>query len=188
MTRVRLTLAAALLVASARPAPAQGFIAPFLGFTYGGDVAADCASLTNCEDKRTNWGVAFGSMNGILGFEEEIGYAKDFFGQTEGGDNAVLTIMSSVMAIVPAGPIRPYVLAGIGLIHPHIQFNASSVDASKNALGWDLGGGVNLFLTHSVGIRGDVRHLHTFENLSLGLFSDQKLDFWRGSAGVVFRF
>jgi hypothetical protein len=100
----------------------------------------------------------------------------------------VLTAMSNFMVIIPAGPIRPYALFGIGLIHPHIAFDTSSFAFSKNALGYDVGGGLNIFLTHGFGIRGDVRHLQTFEDLSLGLFSDQKLGFWRGSAGLVFRF
>jgi hypothetical protein len=188
MKRMTPAAIAVLVTLYATPARAQGYISPFLGFTYGGDVAATCASLTSCEEKRMNWGVAFGSASGILGFEEEIGYAKDFFGKTEGGDNAVLTAMSNILLVVPAGPIRPYALFGIGLIHPHIKFNSSSLEFSKNALGYDIGGGVNVFLTHGFGIRGDVRHLQTFKDLTLGLFSDQKLDFWRGSAGLVFRF
>ena len=188
MSRTKLAVALAALTLSAAPARAQGFISPYLGFSYGGDVAADCASLTNCEEKRLNWGVSLGSSSGILGFEEDIGYAKDFFGKTPGSDNAVLTVMSNLLVVVPAGPIRPYALFGIGLIHPHIAFDSSSLDFSKNALGYDIGGGVNVFLTHGFGIRGDVRRLQTFKDLSLGVFSDQKLDFWRGSAGLVFRF
>src|SRR5262249_13224185 len=93
-------LGALLFLTGASPARAQGFISPFLGFNYGGDVAATCASLLSCEERRTNWGVSFGKTSGILGFEEEFGYSKDFFGKTEGGDNAVLTLMSSLMAVV----------------------------------------------------------------------------------------
>ena len=189
MTSIRV-FACALVLASlpARPASAQGFISPYVGFTYGGDGAASCASLTDCEEKRLNWGVAFGSTNGVLGFEEDIGYARDFFGKTPGGDNAVLTVMSNIMVVVPAGPIRPYALFGIGLIRPHIRFDASSLDFDKNALGYDIGGGLNIFLTHGLGIRGDVRHMQTFKDLTFGVFSDEKLDFWRGSAGLTFRF
>jgi opacity protein-like surface antigen len=190
MMRFRTAAAAAVacLVLSAAPARAQGFISPFLGFSYGGDVAADCASLTNCEEKRINWGVAFGTTHGILGFEEDIGYAKDFFGKTPTGDNAVLTVMSNVMVVVPAGPVRPYAVFGVGLMHPHIQFDSSSLEFSKNAIGYDIGGGLNLFLTHGLGVRGDVRHLHSFQTMTLGLFNDERLDFWRGSAALVFRF
>src|SRR6185369_6810358 len=54
-------LAAAIVAGAAAPARADGFIAPFAGFTFGGDVASTCQSLTNCEEKRMAWGVAFGT-------------------------------------------------------------------------------------------------------------------------------
>jgi opacity protein-like surface antigen len=189
MKAIRLAALAALFAAaSAVPARADGFITPFLGFNFGGDQAANCASLTNCEDRRLDWGVALGSTSGIFGFEEEIAYSKDFFGKTPGGDNAVLTLMSNLMLVLPAGPIRPYGVIGLGLIHPHIKFDSSAFDASSNALGYDIGGGVNIFFTPGVGLRGDVRHLHTLQDVTLGLTSEAKLDFWRGSAGLTFRF
>jgi opacity protein-like surface antigen len=189
MKCVRFAIAATLFAVSAAPARGQGFITPFLGFSYGGDVAATCASLTECEEKRANWGVGFGATSGILGFEEEIGYAKHFFGKTDGEDNALLTVMSNLMAVVPAGPIRPYALFGIGLMRPHVKFDASSLALDKNALGYNIGGGVNIFFSPAVGIRGDVRHMQTFKDMTLGgFFSNDKLDFWRGSAGLTFRF
>lgn len=179
--------ALALVVVVAAPARADHFFAPFLGFSFGQD-AANCASLTTCEEKRLNWGAAFGTTHGMFGFEEEIGYAPDFFGKTATGSNAVLTVMSNVMAAVPAGPVQPYAVAGLGLVRPHAKFDAASLALDKNALGYDIGGGVNIFLLHGVGIRGDVRHIHTLQAVTLGLFSNDKLDFWRGSAGLTFRF
>ena len=189
MKGLRLAALAVVFAAlSAAPARADGFITPFIGFNFGGDQAANCARLTDCEDHRLDWGVALGSTGGIFGFEEEVAYSKDFFGKTAGGDNAVLTLMSNLMLVLPAGPIRPYGLIGLGLIHPHIKLDSSALDFSDNALGYDVGGGVNIFFTPGVGLRGDVRHLHTLQDVTLGVFSNQKLDFWRGSAGLTFRF
>src|SRR5262245_26280055 len=181
-----IALAAVFLSVSPAAARAEGFITPFLGFNFGGDSGANCTSLTTCEDKRLNWGVALGTTHGIFGFEEEIGYAKDFFGKTPGSDNSVLTVMSSLMLVVPAGPIQPYGLIGLGLIRPH--FTTSNLSLDQNTLGYDIGGGLNLFFAHGVGLRGDVRHLHTLQDVTLGVFSNQRLDFWRGSAGLTFRF
>src|SRR5262245_10221541 len=181
-------LAASLVVVLSAPARAQGFISPFIGFNFGGDSAASCVSLTNCEDKRLNWGIGFGTTRGVIGFEEEIAYAKDFFGKTPDADNSVLTVMSNLLVVVPAGPIRPYGLIGIGLIRPHMKFDTSSLALSQNALGHDIGGGLNIFFTHGVALRGDVRHLQTFQDVTLGVFSNEKLGFWRGSAGLTFRF
>jgi opacity protein-like surface antigen len=182
------TLAAALVVLCSAPARAQGFITPFIGYNFGGDSGANCQTLRDCEDKRVNWGVALGTTHGILGFEEEIAYAKDFFGQSSTGDSSVLTVMSNLLVVVPAGPIQPYGLIGLGLIRPHIKFDSSSLDLSQNTLGYSIGGGLNIFLTHGVGLRGDVRHLHTLQDVTLGIFSSQRLDFWRASAGLTFRF
>ena len=177
----------AVLIASAAPARAQGFIAPFIGFNFGGD-SSNCASLSSCEEKRLNWGASLGTVNGVLGFEEEIGYASQFFGKTPGGDNAMLTLMSNLMVVIPAGPIQPYGIIGIGLMRSHAQFNTSSLSLSNNSLGWDIGGGLNIFLAHSIGVRGDIRRLKTLQDVTLGVFGNDKVEFWRASAGLVFRF
>ena len=188
MHSLRTTLAAGvLLVSMASPARAQGFIAPFIGFNFGGD-SSNCASLSSCEEKRLNWGASLGTVNGVLGFEEEIGYASQFFGKTPGGDNAMLTLMSNLMVVIPAGPIQPYGIIGIGLMRSHAQFNTSSLSLSNNSLGWDIGGGLNIFLAHSIGVRGDIRRLKTLQDVTLGVFGNDKVEFWRASAGLVFRF
>lgn len=176
-----------LLASMATPARADGFISPFIGFNFGGD-SSNCTSITSCEEKRLNWGVSLGTVNGVFGFEEEIGYASQFFGKTPGGDNAMLTLMSNLMIVIPAGPIQPYGIIGLGLMRSHAQFNASSLSLDNNSLGWDIGGGLNIFLGRSIGVRGDVRRLKTLQDVTLGVFGNDKVEFWRASAGLVFRF
>src|SRR5260221_2906742 len=155
MTLFRAVVVAVVLLAvSVRPAHADGYIAPFGGFNCGGDVASTCQSLTNCEDKRLVYGVAFGSTHGIFGFEEDIAYAPSFFGKTAGSDNGMLTAMTNFMVILPAGPVRPVAGGGLGLMRPHIHFDSTSLALDKNAFGYELGGGVDLFLVHSGGRRG----------------------------------
>jgi opacity protein-like surface antigen len=183
-----LTLAAALLTLNVTPARADGFVTPSVGFNFGGDTT-NCASLRSCDDRRVNWGVSVGTTGGIFGFEEELAYAPNFFGTTSGGDNAVLTLMSNLLVVIPAGPVQPYGLVGLGLVRPHAQLNAQSIASNQNTLGWDIGGGVNVFLAHAVGVRGDVRHVRTLQDVTLGgIFVNAPLDFWRASAGVTFRF
>src|SRR5205085_7226903 len=97
--------------------------------------------------------------------------------------------MSNVLVIIPAGPVQPYGLIGVGLVRPHTELNASRLASDQNTLGWDIGGGVNVYFAHAVGIRGDVRHLRTLQDLTLGgVFTNAPLDFWRASAGLTFRF
>lgn len=184
-------LALVLLVAASAPARADGFIVPFLGFNFGGDSASTCPALTNCEEKRANFGVALGSMGTIFGFEEDISYAKNFFGETPTGENSVLTLMSNVIIGVGAGPVRPYFVGGVGLIRPHVSSLSGSIttfDADKNAFGYDIGGGITGLFSRHVGIRGDLRHFKTMQDIDLFIFSDQKLNFWRASLGLALNF
>lgn len=181
-----LTLAALALAAAAVPARAQGYLTPFIGYNFGGDSGANCQTLTNCQEKHTNYGVALGSAGGVFGGEEEFGYAKNFFGEAPGTDNSVLTLMSNITINFPEGPIRPYAVGGIGLIRPHVALNTSVT--TNNTLGYDLGFGVNGFFSTHGGIRADLRKFHTFQDVNLLIFTGQKLDFWRASLGLVLRF
>ena len=180
-------LASVLLIASVGSVRAQGFISPLLGFGFGGG-SQICPSLTTCEDKRLSWGLSIGKTNGVFGVEEDIAYTPDYFGRTPGFDNAMLTLMSNLMIVLPAGPIHPYGVIGLGLMRPHMTFDGGALSLSKNALGWDIGGGLNIFLTHGFGIRGDIRRLKTLDSVTLGLFSNAQIAYWRGSAGVTFQF
>ena len=176
-----------LLTASAAPARADGFITPYVGYGFGGD-STNCPSLTKCDEKRLHWGASIGSMGGIIGFEQDFAYAPNFFGSSAGGESAMLTLMSNILVIVPAGPIRPYGVIGLGLMRPHVKLDAGSLALDKNVLGWDIGAGLNIFLTQKFGLRGDVRHLRTLQDVTLGIFGNERIDFWRGTAGVTLRF
>ena len=77
------------------------------------------------------------------------------------------------------------------VIQPHhIRFGGLAGRwIQQNALGWDIGGGVNVFFGHTFGIRGDVRRVRTLQDITLGgVFSNAPLDFFRASAGVTLRF
>lgn len=180
-------LAAFALPASAR---AEGFVSPLIGFNFGGD--ASCQTASNCEDKRLNFGVGLGAMNAVVGFEQEIAYARDFFGIQPALQNAsVLTVMSNFMLVPKIGPVRPYVLGGIGLIKTHTEFTTNSLlSTDNNNFGWDVGGGVMLTIVPHVGVRGDIRYFHSFQDLgALPIpLANQKLDFGRAAAAVVFTF
>jgi opacity protein-like surface antigen len=179
--------AVVLMLVAAPRAGAQTFISPFLGYNFGGD--AGCPEVSNCEDKKSNIGIALGTA-GFIGFEEELAYAKNFFGDTPGLSSSVLTLMSNVMIAPRIGPTRPYVLIGVGLIKSRTEANLGSlIETNNNNFGWDMGGGLMLMFGH-IGVRGDLRYFHAFQDVEfLGVpISDLKLDFGRASAGVVFEF
>ena len=186
----QLALATILLSIAATPARAEGFIVPFMGYNFGGDSGDTCLKLTDCEEKRLNYGVGLGSMGKVFGFEEDISYAKNFFGERTGSDNSVFSAMSNLLIGVGVGPVRPYFVGGFGLIRPHVSSlvgSLTSIDLDKNALGYDWGGGISFMFGH-VGIRGDLRQFRTMENVNLLVFSSEKLDFWRASAGFAITF
>src|SRR5262249_28482587 len=152
-------LAALMLMASARRADAQGFISPFLGYNFGGD--AGCPQITNCDDKHANYGVAFGALGPIVGFEAEFAHTDDFFGASPTQSTSVLTFMGNFMLAPKIGPIQPYGVGGIGLMRTSIESVGQNED--ENQIAWDLGGGLIAFFSAHVGVRGDVRYFHAFQ-------------------------
>jgi len=182
--------AAALLMWMFVPsnAAAQGYVSPLIGYDFGGD--SGCAELANCEDRNLNWGVSVGSLGSVLGTELEFAYAKNFFGEVPGVKSSVLTLMGNGMIAPKFGPVQPYWLIGLGLMKTNVEFSTSSLlETSQNHLAWDTAGGVIIFFG-KVGIRGEIRHYHSFQDFELlGVaLGNTKLDFGRVAAGVVFKF
>jgi opacity protein-like surface antigen len=134
-------------------------------------------------------------MGTVIGYEQDIAYAKNFFGKVPGAENSVFTLMSNMLVGVGAGPVQPYFLFGFGLIRPHTSLNIASTvtDFSKNSFGYDVGGGVNGYFSRHVGLRGDVRRFRTMQDVPIfgaltgGILTDQKLDYWRFSIGLAIR-
>jgi opacity protein-like surface antigen len=173
---------------TAAPASAQGFILPFIGFDYGGD--SGCRIATGCEDQNSNIGVAAGKMGAIAGAEVEFNYARNFFGDTEGVDNNLLTLMANVFVGPKIAAVRPYVIGGVGLIKTHVEFTTGSFLDSSNNFGWDIGGGLMAMFGEHVGVRGDVRRFQSFTDqniLGFGL-ADEKIGFNRATIGLVLAF
>jgi opacity protein-like surface antigen len=186
-----LFVATLMLVASDRDVSAQGFISPFIGYNFSGD--SGCPEITNCNDKRIDWGFSFGALGSIAGVEAEVGYTKNFFGETVGQTSNVLTFMGNVMLAPKFGPVQPYGVIGIGLIRTVVEATANPASGDENRIGWDGGGGVIVFFSQHVGIRGDVRYFRSFEVLDLSNFPNLpirqgKLNYGRIAAAAVFKF
>ncbi len=183
-------LALVCVAGIATPARAgEGFISPLIGFDFSGD--ANCPSITGCTDKRLNLGVALGVTGSVFGFEEEFAFAQDFFGTAPNLKSSVLTLMTNAMLAPKVGPVRPYALAGVGLIKTHVELTPTSLLTSDNDnLGWDIGGGLMVAVAPHVSLRGDIRYFHSFQNLGVLGFAvnNSKLDFGRAAAAVNFTF
>jgi len=190
-----LILAAVLCGLSPGAARADGLFIPFIGWNFGGDAGGEFGDAVDAS--RLNWGASLAWMGGgVIGFEGDFAYSPDFFGKTDLGGSSVFTAFGNVLLGVPFGGqkgfgVRPYGLVGIGLVHPDGDAFATQFD-NDNKVGWDFGGGVLLFFSSHVGIRGDIRYFRTFEALDvLGIEIENgpgDLDFTRGSFGFVMRF
>ena len=90
--------------------------------------------------------------------------------------------------------IRPYGIVGIGAVKASGDAFNNLLSVSDYHVAWDAGGGVMMFFTTHVGIRGDVRYIRSLEAVDLlpatpGLeLGTGHLDFTRASVGLVFRF
>jgi Outer membrane protein beta-barrel domain len=180
----------AALSLSAAPALAQsGYVVPYVGANFGGN--STCSSLVHCSKQTMNLGVAFASWPGHFGFEEDLGWARNFYG-TDNGGGSLFVVMSNLLVGNSAPEhVRPYVVAGLGLVKSNVSFSAPSIfSVGDNNLGYDVGAGV-IVMGGSVGIRADVRNIGTFHDVSLGTLSNlspNSIRFWRATAGVVFQF
>jgi len=182
---------AAIVLALPAPAAAQGFLSGSVGVNFGGDTLED--TLLPFGGKPLTWNVALGSLSGV-GFELEYGHTADFF-KSESLINSkvgITTLMGSVL-IAPGArraAIRPYAAGGIGLIRANVSVPFDLFDSlSRNDFGVNAGGGLFVFLTDGIGMRGDVRYFRTLgsgNDSALGLVLGD-FDFWRGTVGVSFR-
>jgi opacity protein-like surface antigen len=181
-----------LIPAQAR---ADWIFTPFIGANLHNE---DDTLGLDTKNGTVNFGGSLAWMGaGVFGVELDFGYAPNFFEQqnTSEFDGNVTTLMGNLILGIPiggqtGGGVRPYVSGGAGLIKSRLDDVEDFFDIDESSFGINAGGGVMIFFTDSVGIRGDLRYFRSFKNidendlnLSLGGF-----DFWRASAGVSFRF
>jgi opacity protein-like surface antigen len=180
------------IIGHAARVQAQVVISPLVGYDFGGDAGCpDLSDLIECDDRKINFGVSIGALGTLFGLEGEVAYAPDFFGESTDLSSSVLTGMANILFVPKLGPVRPYVTAGLGVIKTNVELTADSVfTTNDNTFGWNIGGGVIGFVSDHVGLRGDLRYFHAFQDLSaLGFtLEGSKLDYGRASVGVVLAF
>jgi opacity protein-like surface antigen len=193
---------AVALAAAPRTASADWTLTPFVGWNFGSSADVNGSggtTFSNKFEKKIDYGVSLTSMGaGPFGFELDFGYSPNFFESNTTGTgfqftskSNVTTLMGDVVIGSHAGAVRPYAVAGVGLLRTKVQdFQETFTVNTKNDFGMNVGGGVMGFFSKNVGLRGDVRYFRGFRGSSdnatgLGL-SDFK--FWRGSLGLALKF
>lgn len=171
-------------VLASAPARAEVILTPFAGKAWGGTL----------DSSRTTYGGSIGFLGGgVFGFEGEFAYVKDFFGALEIPDavssNKVQSLSANFMAAVPAGSVRLYGSSGLSLLRPALTSRSGFVVVDEDKIGFNVGGGLLIFFSQHVGLRGDLRYFRTFGEVQSG---DQvtlgTLEYWRGIGGLTFKF
>ncbi len=189
MTHRRLACAlafASLLAVPAAPAHADVLLTPFLGVTFGADAPT----------RQFTYGFSAAVLSqGMVGLEFDAALTPNFFDSESDtfADGNVSTAMLNLMVSSSAvgAPLRPYVSAGAGILHSRATSVGNVFELNDNQFGVDVGVGAIVGLAGTVGLRGDIRYFRSLQDadggdgidLSLG-----KLDFWRGTLGLSFRF
>jgi outer membrane protein W len=201
---VTASIVAVALAAAPRTASADWTITPFVGWNFGSSADVTGSGGPGFKDKfekKLDYGVSLTGMgSGKVGFELDFGYSPNFFetSTTSSGvrftsDSNVTTLMGNLVIGGHSGSVRPYAVAGVGLLRTNVQdFAGVFAVNTKNDFGLDIGGGVMGFFSDNVGLRGDVRYFRGFRGTSdsdnaAGIaLSDFK--FWRASLGLSLKF
>ena len=194
---LRKLLAATLLLVATTPglARADTLIMPFFGLNFGGDAGKTFSTAR--ESKQQTFGVSAAFFGGgVVGIEADLGFSPDFFGKSDIGGSSVSTFMGNLILAVPFGGqkgfgVRPYFLAGAGVLRSSADIEGVFDEGSENSVAWNTGGGVLLFFGNNYGVRFDIRYFKTFDDIDTGegvVSGPGKIDFTRGTLGFVFRF
>lgn len=197
MRAPRLLLCLALLAClPPESARADWLITPFIGLTRGGETTY-VVELGGLATKFTFGGSLAHLGDGLLGFEVDLGYSSRFFDR---GDmvpiierSSLTTLTGNVIVAVPRAvtgeSLRPYVIGGLGLMHPDIDYVRDVFEVNSNLLALDLGGGAIGALTERTSLRFDLRYFKSLtEDTEAVAFGTTRLSFWRAAIGVALRY
>lgn len=112
----------------------------------------------------THWGV-----EAVFNYIDTESWAND------GDVNAYLYRLNGLYHFTPYGKLIPYLAAGIG----GISFDPKNADSDTNAL-VNYGAGLKYFLTESLALQGDVRHIISFRDTHHNLMYTVGVTFYFG--------
>src|SRR5262249_20742018 len=108
------TLSCVFTITATARARAQDFVSPLVAIDFGSNSA--CVNVVLCADRHVAAGAAAGRLGDRLGFEEEVVYANDFFGNAPNLSSSILTVMTNGVLVRKVGAWRVYGVGGLGLM------------------------------------------------------------------------
>jgi hypothetical protein len=204
VTRLGGRIAAVALVAWSFGADARAdwLITPFVGGVFAGETRLPDLEGAVPSTKLTYGVSTLWLSDEIVGVEADLSYVPAFFDRGNRTSNLIASSRASAFSgnIVVAVPLsitreslRPYVSAGLGVVHASLEDLAdvlTAAETTETAFAVSIGGGAIGLITNRVGMRFDLRQLRSFRrgaNFHTGRQGDV-LSFWRATAGVVIRY
>jgi len=126
---------------------------------------------------------------GYFAAEASIQFHQDRY---EHGDVVVTQFplqLTAFLYIIPLGPVRPYILGGVGWYRTRIDYSgvfSAIPDQHQNIFGEHLGAGAELFLGPRVSVDADVRYI--FLNPSTDRVIGRDFNYWQITFGLNFMF
>lgn len=126
---------------------------------------------------------------GHFAAEASIQFHQDKY---EDGDVVVTQYpvqLTAFLYIIPEGPIRPYILGGVGWYYTRIDYRDELNfidDDTDRSFGWHFGAGAELFLSSHVSVNADVRYI--FIDPDTDQVVDADFNYWQISFGLNFLF
>jgi hypothetical protein len=188
----------ALVVVLLAPASARAEwqLKPFLGVTFGGDSSFVLSGNAGHLKPAVGAGVVY--LGNVFGAEAEVSHVSRFFAPSDSPlvlHSGLTTATASVMVAVPGRlvqySLRPYVVAGGGLMRARIDDALGLFNVASTLPTMDVGGGVTGFLTDVFGVSWDVRYFRSIRGregargVSLGA---ERVSFWRANMALAVRF
>jgi hypothetical protein len=177
---------------TSRGSAAQGFISPFIGTTLTSPT--DTGSST-----KAGFGVDFGAIGKIVGAETEIAFYPELIDNAANAveKNKVFSFSGDILIGPTIGAVKPYVAIGAGNLHLNVTGLSSVLvpnptEISNDYFTGNLGGGLFVFFTKNLGVRGDLRYFRAY-GVDLADLAGTGLrltnfNFWRASVGFAAKF
>ena len=201
MMRRPATLLLIVMLALLAPGSAAAqdlLVIPYLGFTFGGGGALFADLEQGAGETASALGASVSLVGAsILGVEGDIAYVPGFFERGEREivvpGSFVTSLTGSVMLTLPLSvtreSLRPYVVAGGGLMRAEARENLALFPIRSTMPAVVFGGGAIGMLSNSVGVRFDLRYLRSLgQGDDFVLREGARVRFWRGSVGLVLRY
>jgi hypothetical protein len=188
-------LTAALLLATPLTANAEIFAVPFMGVKFGGDTSIFDIEFAAGKTKFAMGAAAMRMDAGMLGYEASFGYVPGYFER----DNSLWTtgsflidltgnVIISLPPQVTAGGLRPYLVAGGGLVHVQAADKLRVLQVRRTVPVANLGVGAIGLLTNMVGVRFDYRYVRSLTTDDGSLASvGRRISYSRFTLGLLLR-